>query len=250
MQAVVNNLLVSYNQLGSGKKTILCLHGWADQSETFRKLIGELTNNYSILTIDLPGFGGSQAPPKAWSIPEYSDFVNKFLVKIKLEPYAVVGHSNGGAIAIYGVASRHIYPKKLILLASSGLRAQDSAKKKVYKVLAKSAKLVLMPLPKSLQKKIKKRAYTQIGSDLFAAENMRGTFERVVNYDVRLEAKSINTSTLLLYGQRDRITPISQGRVLSELIKNSKFEVVEGASHFLHQEQPAFIAKRIKEFLR
>ncbi len=250
MQVIVDDLLVSYGSSGTGKKPLLLLHGWADSSATFKKLISGLGSGQPVIFLDLAGFGGSQAPLVPWDIPDYANYVAKFINKIGLEPYAVLGHSNGGAIAVNAVANKLIEPKKLILLASSGVRNSDSIRKKLYKVLAKPAKLALSPLPKSAQMRLKKTAYRKIGSDLFEAPHMGETFKKIVKYDIQSEAKNLNLPTLLLYGDMDTITPSSQGHVLAGLIKNSKFEIIQGATHFLHQEQPQFIANRLKDFLK
>ncbi|MBW3568975.1 alpha/beta hydrolase [Candidatus Parcubacteria bacterium] len=249
MQVVVDNLLVSYSKLGTGKKIILCLHGWADRSETFDKLANKLKDNYSLVLIDLPGFGGSQAPPTIWSIPDYSVFIKNFLNKLKIKPYAAIGHSNGGAIAVYGTAHQHLVVQKLILLAPSGIRSGNSAKKLLYKALAKPAKVSLKPLPKSVQGRIKERVYAMIGSDLFAAVSMQETFKNIVNFDIQNDAARVKIPVLLLYGDKDTFTPVRYGKILSGKINNSKLEIISGAAHFLHHEQPELIAEKARSFL-
>lgn len=250
MQVIVDDLLVSYERIGSGEKTILFLHGWADPSETFNKLIAELGNAYSIVTIDLAGFGHSQHPHKPWDVPDYSNYVAKFIKKLNIEPYAVIGHSNGGAIAMNSVASRLIKPMRLILLASSGIRTTDTFRKKTYMMLAKPAKLVLLPLPKHVQVKLKKSLYQKMGSDLYVAEHMADTFKKIVNYDVQSEAKNISIPTLLIYGNQDWITPVEHAKILSGLIKKSKLKIIQNAGHFLHQNKAAEVAEEINKFLK
>lgn len=250
MQVIVDNLLISYSVVGDSKKSIMLLHGWADTSDTFSRLSKFLSKNYEIILVDLPGFGASETPRTAWSVLEYSDFISKFLKKINHKPDYIVGHSNGGAIAVNAVGTGRIKPAKLILLASSGVRKTNSVKKQVYKVLAKPAKLALSPLPYRLQKRIKANAYKKLGSDLYAAEHMRETFINIVNFDVTKNAAYIHIPTLLLYGENDAITPPGLGRVLSSAIKNSRLEIIDGAGHFFHQEQPEIIATKIKEFLK
>lgn len=250
MQVIVDDLLVSYDRRGTGKKIILFLHGWADPSETFDKLITELGDTYSIVTIDLAGFGHSQHPHMPWDVPDYANYVASFAKKLNIEPYAVVGHSNGGAIAINAVASRLIRPKKLVLLASSGIRSSDTLRKKAYMVLAKPAKLVLLPLPGHVQKRLKKSIYQKMGSDLYVAEHMAESFKKIVNYDVQAEAKNIAVPTLLIYGSQDWITPVEQGRALAGAISKSKLKIIQHTGHFLHQNKVAEVAEEIHKFLK
>jgi pimeloyl-ACP methyl ester carboxylesterase len=251
MHVIVDDLLVSYESLGTGKRNILFLHGWADPSDTFNPLIKQIdSQKYTIVVLDLAGFGGSQHPPEAWDIIDYSKHVSHFIEKLSIEPYAILGHSNGGAIAINAVANDLVKPKNLILVASSGIRSIHSVKKIIYMMLAKPAKLILLPLPLSAQKKLKRTIYQKIGSDLYAAEHMAETFRKVVSYDIQKDAKKVSIPTLLIYGEQDRITPPSHGKILSSLIRNSKLEIINDAGHFVHQSKANVVAESIKTFLK
>src|SRR5260370_39081413 len=103
MQVVVNSLLTEYSRAGSGK-VVLVLHGWADSSKGWRDFQTKLSEDYDVIVPDLPGFGGTATPPEAWGLNDYAAFVGEFLQKIHVSPYAIVAHSNGGAIAVRGLA--------------------------------------------------------------------------------------------------------------------------------------------------
>ena len=69
---------------------------------------------------DLPGFGGTEPPPAAWNVTNYAAFVHEFLKKLAVQPFAIIGHSNGGAIAVRGVGQGLLQADMIILLASAG----------------------------------------------------------------------------------------------------------------------------------
>src|SRR3990167_1812903 len=121
MNVVVDGLMTNYQKVGSGK-TVVCLHGWGDTENTFKELAHFLEKKYTVLTLDLPGFGGSQTPPSAWELNNYVDFIEHWLEKIGIsDVYAIVGHSYGGSLAIKGVGSGKLKTKKLILLSAAGV---------------------------------------------------------------------------------------------------------------------------------
>lgn len=250
MQVIVDNILTSYKKYGSGKKVILCLHGWGDSTEGFATLEKFSPDKYTTILLDLPGFGGSGRPPQDWGLPEYGRFVGKFLQKIDQVPSAVIGHSNGGAIAIFAVGTSIIKPQKLILIASSGIRISASLKKTLHKILAKIARLLIFFLPKRTQKTIKKKLYTKIGSDYMVIEDMQEIFKRIVSYDILEDAKKVKTSTLLIYGSNDFVTPLWQAKKISGAIENSKLEIIEGAEHFPHKDEPEEVKNLIEDFLK
>src|SRR6185437_2487801 len=99
MQVVVDSLLTEYARVGKGK-TVVILHGWADSSKGWVAQAEKLGERFDVITVDLPGFGGTQMPDSAWGLNDYAKSVGQFLAKIRAKPFAVIGHSNGGAIAI------------------------------------------------------------------------------------------------------------------------------------------------------
>lgn len=247
MNVVVDGLMTNYQKAGKGK-TLLFLPGWADDSRTFAQLTDKLKDKYQVVALDLPGFGGSQAPPDTWGLTEYADFVGQFLKKTAVKPYALIGHSYGGAVAITA-AGRAPIAGHLILLASAGIRNKSPIRKKILAGGAKIGKLPLMLLPAPKRKSVKAKLYDSIGSDITAAPHMEPIFRRIVRQDVRQTANKISIPTLLIYGSRDNAAPVSDGHLLNRSIRGSRLEVI-GAGHFLHQEKAGQVANMIDNFLR
>lgn len=247
MQAVVSSLLTNYTKEGSGT-TLLLLHGWGDSSkglESFRK---ELSRTYQVISLDLPGFGGSQAPPVAWGLDEYADFVEAFAAKMDLSIDAIVGHSNGGAIAIRALR-RGLKAKKLILVASAGIRGEYKGRMKALRLVTKAGKALTSPLPMRIKKRLRGKVYSTIGSDMLVAEHMQATFKRVVEDDVRHDAAILSLPTLLIYGDADTSTPLRYGQILHEAIAKSKLVVIPNGQHWLPIDNTQQVADIIREFL-
>lgn len=251
MHVIVNKLLATYTEIGSGEQTVLFLHGWADSGKTFEMLAREMTtanNDYAAVLLDLPGFGNTAAPEEAWDLNDYAIFVADFLKKINKQPVAIIGHSNGGAIAINGLANNVLQAPKIVLIGSAGIRSH-SVKKEALRLLAKPAKLAIKATPKSTQKLIRHKLYSAIGSDYLIAEHMQETFKKVVSYDVREEAARVTSPTCLIYGEKDTATPPAYGEILTAAMPNSVLHVLPLAGHFVHQEQAFKVAGIVNNFI-
>lgn len=250
MQLVVHDFLTTYGRVGSGKRQVLILHGWGDSSAGWRQFAAALGKDYDVVSLDLPGFGGTQAPQEPWGLGEYADFVAAFIEKAKLKPYAVIGHSNGGAIAIRGLGQNKFQAEKLVLLASAGIRNEYNGRNKALRLITKAGKAATAPLPQAVRKKIQKKVYTTIGSDMLVVEHMQETFKRVVTDDVREDAAQITVPTLLVYGENDTAAPVRYGELFHEAIDGSTLEILPGVEHFLHLEQPQKVVQLVQDFLR
>jgi pimeloyl-ACP methyl ester carboxylesterase len=250
MQLVVNTLLTSYRRYGQpARRTLLVLHGWGDSIQGWQEFASALSQDYEVVCVDLPGFGQTERPDKPWGLDDYAGFVAAFLKKADLTPYAIIGHSNGGAIAVRGLARGWLQADKLVLLSSAGVRSEYKGRKKAVRMVAKAGKALATPLPEALKKRLRRKLYTTVGSDMLVVENLQETFKRVVNDDIQADARQLSLPTLLVYGEEDVSTPPAFGRLLHECISGSTLEIIGAAEHFVHRDQPARVEGLVKGFL-
>ncbi len=226
------------------------LHGWGDSLETFRSVVSELSKHYECTSLDLPGFGKTDPPAASWDLSNYAQFVHAFLEKISVKPFAVIGHSNGGALAIHACAQGLLAPERLVLLAASGVRDQRKLQRLATKIVAKVGKVLTIWLPRSTRQNLQKKLYGTVGSDMLVAPHLQETFKRTVRQDIQKDAAHLTLPTLLIYGDHDTATPLTSiGKRLNTLIPNSQLAVIEGAEHFVHQTASEQVNLLIKDFL-
>ncbi len=250
MQIIVDDLLTHYELNGEGK-LVLLLHGWGDSAKGLEALSQQLTQQYTVLSVDLPGFGASQPPKAVWDLDNYSDFLNKLLDKVDLgQPYTVIGHSNGGALALRATALGNLKPERLVLLAASGVRTGGGGKRLVLKTLAKTGNIATIWMPERYRQGLRKSLYGAAGSDMLVAPQLEETFKKTVRQDVQADAAIINTPTLLIYGRDDNAVPVADGEKYHSLMKNSKLVILDNAGHFLHLDQPEQVTNLIEEFIK
>ncbi|CAN5133006.1 alpha/beta hydrolase [soil metagenome] len=249
MQVIVNDLLTNYSLQGDGK-LVLLLHGWGDNSQGSLALQKQLAQKYQVLTPDLPGFGKTQLPPSAWDLDDYANYLVALLDKLQLnQPYAIIGHSNGGAIAIRGTALGLLQPQKLVLMASAGIRSGKTIKKVLLQIIAKSGDLATIGLPDRYRNALRRQLYKSAGSDYLAVEQMEETFKKTVKQDVQADAEKITRPTLLIFGQNDKAVPPYMGVRYKTLIKDSSLHMLPDVGHFVHLDQPTVVSKLIEDFL-
>lgn len=250
MQIIVDGLLTHYQRSGRGR-SILILPGWADTSASWLPVQKALSATYDVTVLDIPGFGGSQQPSAAWGLDDYGQFVGRFVQKLGIKNlYAVIGHSNGGAMAIRALGGSHLNAGKLVLVASAGVRDVQQGRKGALRLVAKTGKALSRPLPKSVQKRLRARLYAAAGSDMLVAEHMQETFKNIVSDDVQNDAAHLRVPVLLLYGDQDTATPVRYGEMFHKLLSGSELKVLPGADHFVHVNDPDRLSQEISGFLQ
>ena len=81
MQVIVDDLLTNYQQTSGKNLNILFIHGWADSIAGQKSFIDDISRIGNVLALDLPGFGTSQVPDRAFSLLDYAKFVRDFCDK-------------------------------------------------------------------------------------------------------------------------------------------------------------------------
>lgn len=250
MKIIINNLAVEYMDEGNGL-VMLLLHGWMTSLHTFDGITPFLSGNFRMVRLDLPGFGGSEAPEEGWGIGNYVQFIQSFCDKLGIQPEILVGHSFGGRVILKGVSEGFFTPRKLVLIASAGL-TKHHIKAKLFLVAAKIGKIGLFFLPLGIRDRLRRKLYGMAGSsDYLEAQSavLKGTFLLSTKEDLTDSARNVRVPTLLIWGRNDVVTPLSDGKRLQMLISGSKLEVIDGAAHFVHKEKPQEVAELVKEFV-
>ena len=235
-QVVIHGQLINY--YFSDKKsdlTLIFLHGWRCEALAWQGIANKVEgDNISFYLLDLPGFGGSPAPKKPFGVGDYAEIVAGFIKKNNLNNVVLIGHSFGGRIAIKIAAENPNYLKKIILVDSAGLKTNKSLKWK--KAIAKIAKPFLKP---KFMLTLKEKLYQKIGAgDYTATPFHKETFLKVIGEDLTSDLEKIKISTLLVWGENDKETPLAMGKIMQKKIKNSRLEILENAGHFSFLDKP------------
>ncbi len=241
LRKTVNGIGINYEQKGSGELVVL-LHGWGSNIKLFANLIDLLSAKYTVVAMDMPGFGESEEPKTPWCVDDYVQFVIDFLKDYDTKEVTLLGHSFGGRVIIK-MHSRESLPfkvKKVILVDSAGIMPPKSNKKswrtRYYKMgkAVLSTKLVQKLAPDALENFRKK-----MGSADYAAASpmMRQVMVKVVNEDLEPYLPNIKCPTLLVWGVNDTATPISDGEKMEKLIPDAGLVRLENAGHYSFLEQ-------------
>lgn len=241
MYKTVNNIKINYEQKGSGELVVL-LHGWGSNIKLFANLIDLLSKKYTVVAMDMPGFGESQEPPSAWCVDDYVDFVIDFLKDYSNKEITFLGHSFGGRVIIKLNSRKDLDFKinKVILVDSAGIMPPKSNKKSFRTYYYKFGKAVLSTgLVQKIAPDALENFRKKMGSADYAAASplMRQVLVKVVNEDLEPLIPNIKCPTLLVWGVNDTATPLSDGEKMEKLIKDSGLVKLENAGHYSFLEQ-------------
>jgi len=244
-------------------KTLVILHGWQSSKEKWQGVKENLEKEgIRVIVPDIPGFKPETALQKTWNLDDYLCWFKDFLAKEKglwpdiAEGFFLLGHSFGARISLKFAKSNPEELKGLILVSAAGLKKRPTFFEKIFQWLVKMAKVLkIEELPffsQGVAEFLKKIFYRFIlrKTDYFRASGfLKETIKNILNEDLTLLLGEISSPTLILWGEKDRITPPEDAFLIKEKTKNSKLEILKGVGHAPHLEKPQVLAQKIKEFL-
>jgi pimeloyl-ACP methyl ester carboxylesterase len=239
---LVKGLNINYKETGEGTQLVF-LHGWGSSLQVFDQIQQHFEKDFHVFSIDLPGFGKSDEPKDVWGVDEYTQFIEEFFRIKNISNPILAGHSYGGRISIL-YASRNPV-SKLILIDSAGIKPTRSLE---YYLKVYSFKFVRKTLPivvgATKANEIVDQYRKKAGSSDYqsASPMMRQVLVKSVNEDLKKFMPLIKAPSLLIWGENDTATPVSDGETMEKLIPNAGLVVLKGVGHF------SFIEK-LGEFL-
>ena len=221
---------ISYEIINpEAKVDLIILHGWGSNKNLMKQTFSPYMDAFRHIYIDLPGFGNSTCSHPL-ETSDVARIVELFMIHINASKDIILGHSFGGKVALL------LDPKVLVLVASAGIYTPKS-----FKIQAKIA----------LFKVLKVFGFSKLRS-LFVAddaktlsEHMYQTFKNVVNEDFSDEFANYKGKALLCWGDKDTATPLSSGKAIYSLIKDSKLEVYDG-DHYFFMKNSQDVSKEIE----
>ena len=233
------------------EKSLFVLPGWEEKISSFDCFVSILRSaGLRIKVVDFPFFYEKTQPNRPYNLDDFVKFALS-QIKKKKKKVIVLGHSFGGRVAIKLAAN---YPEKidhLILCNAAGIK-RKSIKRLLFWLLAKIGQLIFSVPPLMLFAPTAKKLLYRLAreKDYFKAKgNLRETFKNIIAEDLTPLLPKIEVKTLIIWGEKDRTTPLKDGQLMNKLIPSSQLVILKGAGHSLQKDQPKKLAKKILKFL-
>ena len=210
---------------------------------TFQNLYNDLKNHYEVYAIDLPGFG-DEPIDKPLVLDDYVEFVRNFILSKKIDEPILIGHSFGGRVTIKYACKYEV--NKIALVSTPGIKRRKLKvilKVATYKIFKGMSKVIKSPHLQSY--------LNNFGSDDYknASPLLKETLVNIVGEDLKPYLKNIKASTLLIYGDKDDVTPYSIAKRMRRKIPDSGIVLIKNTGHFPYLDNPNYFNTVIKCFV-
>lgn len=227
----INSKNVFYSDSGKGP-AIVFIHGWLESHTTFSNIIKLLSDKYRCISIDLPGFGESDAIDNI-TLNKISKTLEILLDKIGVRKYYLVGHSLGGAVTLV-YADKHKDEVKKIVLISPFVTFKQFSKSVFY--------LIRNVIPVVIHKILNWKR-----PNLYAVNAFKIMY-LLSSTDLYKYLRRVRKDILLVYGTKDSLLSIRPLQPLLGIMNNIHLAIFEDVRHYIFTYNSEELAHKIDLF--
>lgn len=230
---------------------IVIMHGWGCSMDTVKSVEDLFRGKMRTVNVDLPGHGQSSEPPEVWGIEQYTKAIEQLIRELGVKRPSLAGHSFGGRISIL-LSSRNDVDK-VLLIDAAGVRPKRGFNyyRKVYTFKAMKH-IVTLFLGKKKGGEAVERMRGRKGSADYrnSTPRMRAIMSRCVNEDLTSVMPDIKAPTLLVWGENDTATPLSDAETMKRLIPDAGLVAFPGCGHYSFLDNPFGFRAAVESFFR
>jgi pimeloyl-ACP methyl ester carboxylesterase len=253
---------------------MLLIHGLGDEADAWRYTLPPLAADRRVIAPDLPGFGRSDKPKRAYTLSFYQETLFKLLDALEIDRVILVGHSLGGIIAHGMALARPQRVERLILLDGSLVAAGGRPSLGMllflipgvgewqYNRLRKDPEAAwrsLAPFYRDLDglpPAEREFLYRRVNERVWDDDQRRAFFSILRSMARELprrqktlpqELAGLKVPTLAIWGEKDPLNPLENARKLIQLQPSARLVVIPNGGHNVHQEQPGAVVDAVME---
>ena len=248
---------IRFLEEGDSDQVLLLLHGLGASAERWEFVIPLFSEKYRVIVPDLIGFGHSEKPSVDYTTEYFTDFMYKFVSKLNIKNFHIIGSSLGGQIAAEFTSKHNELVKKMVLVSPSGIMKHSTPALDSYIMAA------LYPNNESATMAFQ----TMSGKTRIDENIVNGFVERMKMPNAKMAFMStllglrdaeliteklglITIPALIVWGENDPVIPIKYSEAFVSSINDCRFYKMQKCGHTPFVEDPKGFFDLVSDFLK
>jgi haloalkane dehalogenase len=256
---------LAYREAGEAhERVVLLVHGYPESSYMWRHALqGLAAAGWRALAPDLPGYGDSE-PAASGSWEQHTQALGRFVAELELGPLVLVTHDWGVMIGLRW-ACDHPGAASALVISDGGffsdrrwhdlanvMRTPGEGEKLIGAYTREGFAAALRTVSAGMSDDAIEQYWKTFADDARRAQHLElyrsGDFEKLVPYDGALAA--LGVPTLIVWGEDDRFAGVGMAHRFNDELGGSELAVINGAGHFVWDDEPERATGVLVDFLR
>lgn len=261
IDATLANGKVSAEVYGNAPTVLMLFHSLLADRSSFARVIAPLAERFTVVLVDLPGFGGSE--PTSGSLTEVADRMAEATRSAVAsfaqgQPPIVLGNGYGGFVALQMVI-RHPNLAARLVLADAGAAFSEPGRE-AFRAMARGATAKgLEAVADTAMRRLFAADYHAANPDLVAERRARflamdkpvflAACSELAGLDLTPDLPTVNLPVLVMVGEQDEATPPPMSRALAAALPNATLVELPGCAHVPQLQSPEQFLDAVLPFL-
>ncbi|WP_417484523.1 alpha/beta fold hydrolase [Maricaulis salignorans] len=241
---------------------IVMVHGFSYSLESWDGWAADLSSDYRVIRMDLPGHGlTGPDPQQRYSVPQTVDFLGHLLDELGLDHVTLAGNSLGGLVSWRLAAERPDLVERLVLVAPGAYSINGVTEQPVAVPMGVS--FYLTSAPEAMVAAASAGLFGDISrmdpalpGRVHALMQTPGVGQALVERlevftlpDPAADLARVQVPALVLWGGRDVMIPVEQAARIADDLSQAELIIHDDLGHILHEEDPARTIADVRAFL-
>jgi pimeloyl-ACP methyl ester carboxylesterase len=259
MKAIINGIEIDYRDEGAGVPVIF-IHAFPLNQRMWDDQVSRLRDHFRAISLDLRGFGGTDAPHGPYSIDEMAADVRGLMTALEIDRAVLVGLSMGGYIALAFFRNHPEAVRGLVLADTrAGADTQEARERRLSSAMKAEREgsraigedmipLLLGQTTIETRPSVVEKVRTMIegNSPQGIAGAQRAMAER---RDSSNMLSVIDVPVLIVVGSEDTLTPVAKAERMQNGIRGALLRIIDDAGHLSNLEQPEEFNAALIDFI-
>lgn len=258
----VNQELIYSEVSGDGLDVVL-IHGWGMHGGLWGNFKEQLSDNFRVHAIDLPGFGFSKDIKSVFSLEALSESVEKYIEELK-RPVVLIGWSLGGLITLNLLERKKVSLDKVVFIATTPSFTKksgwpDAIEQSVFENFSSD-------LHNDYKKTLKRFLSLQTRGGDLSRDTLRELNNKLIERgvpdikalksglailsgtDLRNESSN-EIPAMIVMGEKDTLIPVKVASEFEKMFVNLTVLIVKKSGHAPFIANVDICAEKIKKFI-
>ena len=245
--ATVDGIDIKWTSTGSGPRAVIFVHGWTCDQTSWRYQVPEISQQYRVITLDLPGHGKSGSPADGrFSMDLFVRAVEAVRSEAKVDKAVLVGHSMGGPVVRQYALT---FPARVsgLVLVDGLVQVAGTTQPTRPRMIGPEGQRMREGIARGMASTATPEVQSQIVEMMLRTSEATADGAMTATWDQSWWTNDVVSVPVLgVYAERSAVAnPDGMKRLYSEL----EYHVLPGTGHFLMMERPDEFNRLLRQFL-
>lgn len=245
--ATVDGIDIHWTSIGNGPKAVIFVHGWTCDSTSWQYQVPAISQQYRVITLDLPGHGKSESPKDGqFSMELFARAVEAVRSEAGIDRAVFAGHSMGTPVVRQYAL---MYPERVagLVLVDGLVQLVGSASVERPRMVGAEGRQMREGIARGMASTAAPEVREQIVKMMLATSEATADGAMVATWDQTSWTNDVvSVPALGVYAEASSVAnPDGMKRLYSRL----EYYVIPGTGHFLMMEKPLEFNRLLGDFL-